>query len=281
MHLFFESWNRAAWVVAGTHIPYGPLLSVTHWRHLPPLPGKDTTNRGFSKYKTPMRPRDHLGPYLLGPDNENQGIYTGDARELAEAIPDESVDLIFTDPVYDRTEDYGWLAETAMRVLKPDSACLAWVATPLLSKVIREMEPSLSYVWILCWLRHSARLRPGRTGITVITLCLWMEKGKSQTLKKIADLMSTGRDIANEKNPHPWNKPTSVTRTWLSAFTRPNAIVFDPFCGSGTVSVVCKMLSRRYLAFEIDPTTAKAARRRVAMTQPPLPLEIPVQHRLL
>ena len=53
-----------------------------------------------------------LGPYLLGPNDENQGIYTGDARELAEAIPDESVDLIFTDPVYDRIDDYRWLAES-------------------------------------------------------------------------------------------------------------------------------------------------------------------------
>ena len=25
---------------------------------------------------------DYLGPYLLGPNDENQGIYTGDAREL-------------------------------------------------------------------------------------------------------------------------------------------------------------------------------------------------------
>ena len=68
---------------------------------------------------------NYLGPYLLGPNDVNQGIYTGDARELARAIPDESVDLIFTDPVYQNIDDYRWLAETAARVLKPDSACLA------------------------------------------------------------------------------------------------------------------------------------------------------------
>ena len=46
---------------------------------------------------------DSLGPYLLGPNNTPEnGIYTGDAWELARAIPDESVDLIFTDPVYDQ-----------------------------------------------------------------------------------------------------------------------------------------------------------------------------------
>ena len=47
---------------------------------------------------------DMIGPYEL------DRIITGDARELAKAIPDESVDLIFTDPVYDRIDDYRWLA---------------------------------------------------------------------------------------------------------------------------------------------------------------------------
>jgi len=51
-------------------------------------------------------------------------IVTGDARVLAERIPDESIDLIFTDPVYQNIDDYRWLAETAARVLKLDRACL-------------------------------------------------------------------------------------------------------------------------------------------------------------
>ena len=58
-----------------------------------------------------------LGPYRLGPnDTPENGIYCGDARELAQAIPDESVYLVFTDPVYNRVDDYRWLAETGARV---------------------------------------------------------------------------------------------------------------------------------------------------------------------
>jgi len=53
--------------------------------------------------------------------------------------------------------------------------------------------------------------------------------------------------------------------------------VLDPMVGGGTVPAVCKMLNRRYLAFEIDPDTAELARQRVAQTQPPLPLVIPEQ----
>lgn len=40
-----------------------------------------------------------IGPYAPGPNNEpERGIYTGDAMLLGREIPDESIDLIFTDP---------------------------------------------------------------------------------------------------------------------------------------------------------------------------------------
>ena len=64
---------------------------------------------------------DRIGPYLLGPNDENQGVYTGDARHLALDIPDGSIDLIFTDPPYSKKylPLYGWLAFMAERILKP------------------------------------------------------------------------------------------------------------------------------------------------------------------
>jgi DNA modification methylase len=67
----------------------------------------------------------------------------------------------------------------------------------------------------------------------------------------------------------------------LRAFTNKTYIIFDPFTGGGTVPAVCKMLQRRYLAFEIDPDTAELARERVRNTQPPLPLEMPTQEQLI
>ena len=49
-----------------------------------------------------------------------------------------------------------------------------------------------------------------------------------------------------------------------------DAVILDPFTGGGTVPAVCKMLGRNYIAFEIEPATAEAARERVLNTQPPL-----------
>src|SRR5690242_14573517 len=84
------------------------------------------------------------------PVEYRNAIMTGDARLLAERLPDESVDLIFTDTVYDRIDDYRWLAETAARVLKPDSACLAFCGIGWLPETLDALRAGgLHYRWIL------------------------------------------------------------------------------------------------------------------------------------
>lgn len=205
------------------------------------------------------------------PEEYRNQIVTGDARELAQRIPDESVDLIFTDPVYDRIDDYRWLAETAVRVLRPDRACLVWTATPLLSTVIKAMEPPLDYAWQMVW-QKVGPVYPGKPGMCKYASCLWFEKGHSKTINKIWDFHQTtkGNDLPIAENGHGWRKSADNIGLWLDAFTQPDDVVLDPFTGGGTVPAVCKMLGRNYVAFEIEPETAEKARERVLNTQPPL-----------
>jgi DNA modification methylase len=226
---------------------------------------------------------NYLGPYLLGPNDENQGIYTGDARELARAIPDESVDLIFTDPVYQNIEDYRWLAETAARVLKPDSACLVWCGIGYLDTTIDALNGcNLQYKWLLPTLRPLG-VRSAICMKNVFTnwrSLLWFEKGVHYPNGWISDV-GYSNDGSNNLHHGKWDKSFNATLKWTSAFVGHDAITLDPFTGGGTVPAVCKMLGRRWLAFEIDPNTAEKARERVRMTQPPLFVMEPEQMELL
>ena len=70
---------------------------------------------------------------------------------------------------------------------------------------------------------------------------------------------------------HHWHKGTAKISRWLGHYSRVGAFMLDPFCGGGSMPAACKMLGRRWLAFEIDPDVAERARERVRMTQPPLP----------
>ncbi len=203
---------------------------------------------------------------MIPPEYINQ-IVTGDARVLAERIPDASVDLIFTDPVYENIDDYRWLAETSARVLNPGGACLVWAFTSMIDDVLQVSRLHLKYRYQLCWRRFGPIYHSIDKLIGVATYCLWLDRDGGSTMRSpIADLMDVAQGGIRD-NTHQWSKPRPVIANWLKAFSAPSAVVFDPFAGGGTVPAVCKMLNRDYIAFEIDPPTAARARARVAATQ--------------
>ena len=210
-----------------------------------------------------------LGPYLLGPNDENQGIYTGDARELARAIPDESVDLIFTDPVYDRIEDYRWLAETAARVLKHHKSMIAFCGH---LHTMNAAAASLTNNQLLPGpiLEHYVAGAVGRIfshSVQANVLpALWLSRGTPSSKWMAVQ----ERSIAIEKRGHKWAKAEAMAKYRISRLTGLGEIVIDPFCGGGSHITISKMLGRRWLAFEIDPATAEIARQRIMQTQPPL-----------
>jgi len=202
-------------------------------------------------------------------------IVTGDARELAKRIPDESIDLIFTDPVYDRIEDYEWLAKTAARLLKPDSALLVWQGQQWLEKTILALaNKPLTYRWVLGWYASNNMQMVGKIGRKIAPL-LWYEKGHSNPWRCCREVFDA--PIPSGKRPHKWSKRPNAISHYLEKFLIESGIVFDPFTGGGTVPAVCKILSRNYIAFEIDPETADLARERVLNTQPPLFVPEPEQ----
>jgi site-specific DNA-methyltransferase (adenine-specific) len=55
-----------------------------------------------------------------------------------------------------------------------------------------------------------------------------------------------------ENTDHPTQKPEKLLAKIILASSNPGDVVFDPFVGSGTTSVVAKKLGRRYVGVEID-----------------------------
>ncbi len=71
----------------------------------------------------------------------------------------------------------------------------------------------------------------------------------------------------SENTEHPTQKPEKLLAKIILASTRPGDLVFDPFLGSGTTSVVAKKLGRRYTGVEIDLTYACWAEKRLARVE--------------
>ena len=68
-----------------------------------------------------------------------------------------------------------------------------------------------------------------------------------------------------ENTDHPTQKPEKLVAKIILASSPKNAMVFDPFLGSGTTSVAAKKLGRKYLGIEIDKYYCCLAEKRLEM----------------
>lgn len=75
----------------------------------------------------------------------------------------------------------------------------------------------------------------------------------------------SGNDRTIEfKNFHPTVKPVKLMQYLVRLVTPPNGIVLDPFCGSGTTGIACKLEGFEFVGIEQDAEYIKIAEARIA-----------------
>jgi modification methylase len=72
----------------------------------------------------------------------------------------------------------------------------------------------------------------------------------------------------NGKKLHPTQKPEALLARVILASSRPDDLVLDPFCGTGTTGAVAKRLRRRFIGIERERNYAAAAQARMAAVEP-------------
>lgn len=70
-----------------------------------------------------------------------------------------------------------------------------------------------------------------------------------------------------ENTDHPTQKPEKLMAKIILASSLPGQLVFDPFLGSGTTSVVAKKLGRQYVGIEIDEMYCCLAEKRLDLAE--------------
>ena len=65
------------------------------------------------------------------------------------------------------------------------------------------------------------------------------------------------------KRYHPTQKNLELMKEIVAIHTNENDIVFDPFAGSGSTGVACKLLNRNFIGCEIDKNYAKIIEERI------------------
>ncbi len=208
-------------------------------------------------------------------------IIQGDCREILRQVPDESVDLLLTDPPYGMR----YLAKAGSRPIVGDDD-LSWFA-PVIRECYRVLKPN-THAYLFCneYGLATFRAEMAAAGFKVKRLLVWVKDqhtagdlggdyaNRTEYLlfgHKGRRLLKGHRDAnvlffkrAGHRRDHPTEKPEDMLRYLIQKSSAPGELVIDPFAGSGSTCRAAKDLGRRYLGVEIDPAYVATARRRVA-----------------
>jgi len=192
-----------------------------------------------------------------------QGVYEGldirrgDFREVLADIPDRSVDIILTDPPYPQEYLPLWddLGAFAARVLKPTGVLLAYSGQLHLPQVLAMLTKHLRWWW-MCAIQHTGAsgyiVAGGRRIMNQWKPLLILTPYDAPPLQvQFHDLIEGG---GRQKELHNWEQSTDEAVRILQMFGQPNALVVDPFAGSGSFGRAALRADMRFIGAEILTT---------------------------
>lgn len=201
-------------------------------------------------------------------------IIHADCRDVLPTLPDNSFDVIITDPVWPNSlpslagadRPYELFAEVAThfpRLAKTVVVHLGCTSDP---RFLTGMPKEMAYVRT-CWLRYSFPSYRGRILIGSDVAYIFGKPPKSRKGNHVI-----AGDYLNEKGEanlevkrkmHPAGRKVSHLMWLVSKFSNPGDRILDPFCGGGTTLVAAKHLGREYMGIEIDAGHVRTAERRL------------------
>lgn len=223
---------------------------------------------------------------------EIDSIYNMDCLDGLKLIPDESIDLIVMDPPYSfqRTEGAGAYGKSRP-YYKEIKTLAEGITNEILDILLAKMKAVNIYIWcnkaqlrqyfdyfedrgcavdLLTW--HKTNPIPTCSNKYLSdTEYLFFAKDKGvkingsyETKRKF--YVSSLNTADKDKYDHPTIKPLNIIKNLIINSSKEGDVVLDPFMGSGTTAVACKLTGRHYIGFEIDPVFYGTACKRLDET---------------
>lgn len=195
-------------------------------------------------------------------------VVTGDCLDVLRTIPAGSVDAVVTDPPYGIGRD-GKRASTSAHGGFKEYEFKGWDANRPSSECFALMLRSSPSV-VIWGGNYFADLLPPTAGWLVWDKAQRLDQADGElawTTKDGAMRIFTRNRVALKQDGavHPTQKPVSLMRWSIDQVSdKADALILDPFCGSGTTGVACMQTGRRFIGIEIDEGYAAIARRRIS-----------------
>lgn len=219
----------------------------------------------------------------------------GDCLELMKGIPNNSIDLVVTDPPYSMNHSKGgctnkamknkwkgnlqagntvinfdvaikfseWLPEV-FRVLKDGAHCYIFCNDKNMQELLNEATKcGFRESNILVWIKNNAT--PNRYYMKNLEFVLFLYKGKAKPIHDMGSKCAVEvKNINGKSKLHATQKPVELLETYITNSSAENEVVFDPFMGSGSTGVACLNTGRRFIGMEIDQRYFNIALNRIS-----------------
>ena len=209
----------------------------------------------------------------------NYQLYLGNALELFQNIPNNSIDCIITDPPYETISggaqenefvnrptgilakndgkifDYNdisitsWISE-CYRVLKENTHIYIMTNLLNLEEYMCEIRKAgFSIHNLLIWEKNNAT--PNRWYMKNCEYIIFARKGAAKPINNCG--CKTVLPIKNVKNRiHPTEKPIELLEIFIKNSSNPGDTILDPFGGSMSTALAAIKTGRNAISFEID-----------------------------
>lgn len=178
-------------------------------------------------------------------------------------LPDKCVDLVLTDPPYGIERFKRGSIRFDKNNSHPDG--IKWDNKPeqeVFDEIFRISK------WQVIWGMNNFKLPPTEYFI-VWNKCQTVPNFASAEIaytnvKKPAQVFTYTIHQHNQTEKfHPTQKPLSMFEWIIRDYALEDAIIFDPFMGSGTTAVACERLGRKWFGCETEPKYCEIANKRI------------------
>ena len=220
-------------------------------------------------------------------------VHCADCLEFMKDVPDNSVDLVITDPPYGLNFRSSWPSESRkkdfikndkpedlipliqktipelIRIIKNDSEiywfCGGGGGSPILAWAwleFKKFEPILRVKNLLVWDKLFVGL--GWDWRFQYETIFQLVKGKGKLNKdKCASNVLRAKKIIPQEGEHPTPKSEDIIWEILKRKTEENDLILDCFAGGGSTLRACKNSNRNFIGIEISPKYCELARQRL------------------
>jgi DNA modification methylase len=224
--------------------------------------GQFTIHQAFNKIKRAEKRNAILNEVHNAQYVERQEqrfrLLNGDFAEQSKEIPDNSIDLILTDPPYDKGSIplYRKLAFLAGRVLKDGGSLVTYASNCWLPDIFHIMlqDTGIRYLWMFSVIHSGGhQLVYQRNVFAEWKPLLWLVKGErireGILMKNMGDLI---KSQPPDKSLDEWTQSPIEAEFIIDNLTVENQLVLDPFMGVGTFGLAALKLKRQFIGIEID-----------------------------